>query len=175
MDDSFIHSLVSDGGPQFKASWARFMFNLDLALKVKTSGLENAMAVLAAGLRYAGQGWTTAKASKVLYELTGVPVVRAQLTVYRDIWLLAMSMICEVEFPAVEMTNEQSEAAFGLVACAEGRTQPDQHRTENTQDEDEEELTFPWEETEAELPREIQVLWSKAETYEKPIDVRKLL
>ena len=58
---------------------------------------EKASAILATGVKWQGGGWNTSRASKTLYDLTGVPLVTADFTQYRNSYLYALAMFWSVE------------------------------------------------------------------------------
>ena len=145
-EDNLVASLTQEG-PQFEASWSKFLFNVPEALKLREKEKELVLQVLQAGQRYLGTGWTTGKASKTLFDLSGVAIVRAQINAYRDCWLYAVALLAGVDLPQVELAPEVAEAAFSLVGYAdhpEQATPP--HPTESADGESDEELVFPWDE-----------------------------
>ena len=150
------------------------MFNLDMALQLKRSTSQEAvLTVLQAGLKYSGGGWSTGKASKALFAVSGVGIVKATWETYRDIWLLAVAMICDVELPQMEMSQESSGAAFAIAAYAEELCSGNKPGEESSEDDDD--LKFDWDEEEIPLPKELLQLWQRAEKGEHRIDVRRLL
>ena len=104
--DNLVPSL-SQEGPQFESNWSQFLFNIDMALRLKEKSKEDVMAVLTAGGRWNGTGWNTGRASKVLWDLSGVGIDH-----YRDCWLYAVALMCQVELPQVELPTDVAEAAF---------------------------------------------------------------
>ena len=173
-----VASLTTEG-PQFEESWAKFMFNMDEAQRLRAANQDEILLVLQAGSKFMGTGWTTGKASKALFQLSGVPLVKASVQPYRDTWLFALALILNVDLPAVELAQECADAAFAVAACLDGRpptstphTGP--HATES-EEESEEDVKFQWDEQATDLPRELQVLWARAQAGEGKIDIRKLL
>ena len=67
-----VASLTTEG-PQFEESWAKFMFNMDESQRLRAANQDEILLVLQAGSKCMGTGWTTGKASKALFQLSGVP------------------------------------------------------------------------------------------------------
>ena len=97
--DNLVASLSLGEGPQWETNWSHFFFNIDMALRLKEKSKEEVMAVLTAGGRWNGAGWNTGRASKVLWDLSGVGIVRSQIDHYRNCWLYAVALMCQVELP----------------------------------------------------------------------------
>ena len=59
-------------------------------------------------------------AARRLYELSGVPMVKAQVHSYRDAWLMAAALVWKTDLPAVavELSDVASQAAFALADIA---------------------------------------------------------
>ena len=53
--------------------------------------------MLGAGSRWDGTGWSSASAAKRLYDLLGIPLVRATFETYKDAWLMCAALIWKVE------------------------------------------------------------------------------
>ena len=159
-------------GELFDRSWAEFIFNIKQLDVLRNCGEDTVQAVVSAGLRYAGAGWTTSRASKELFNLTGVAIVKKEFAVYRDIWLFALCTSAGVDIPSLELAQEQAEAAFAIQCVVEGRPadQDDSENEGNTED-----IRFGWEEEERPLPKEFAALWNRAESSEKRIELKKLL
>ena len=102
MDTDLVTSLTQEG-VTFEANWASFMFNMDQAQQLKMATAEQVLAVLQAGAGFQGSGWSTGRASRVLYELTGTALVKAHIEPYRDVWLYALALMCGVNLPNLEM------------------------------------------------------------------------
>ena len=79
MDEDNLLAALTTAGPEFDQHWASFMFNMDQAKKLREKDKEDILKVLAAGARYTGAGWSTGRASKALYDLSGVGIVKGQI------------------------------------------------------------------------------------------------
>ena len=93
MDVDPVPSLTQEG-PEFEAKWGNFMFNLPEALQLQKATPEEILAVLKAGSRFQGTGWSTGKASKTLFQISKVALVKGTFQPYRDVWLYALALIC---------------------------------------------------------------------------------
>ena len=90
---------------------------------------EKASAILATGVQWQAGGWNTSRALKTLYELTGLPLVTADFTQYRNSYLYALAMFWSVEVDELNLTDRAAEAAFGLVDALNGETgKKDRHQ-----------------------------------------------
>ena len=77
MQNQDLQHLVDSSSERFEQSWNAFF--LDVARVRGLYGVippESAQELIAAGQKWAGSGWNTSKASKSLYSLTGVPLVK---------------------------------------------------------------------------------------------------
>ena len=180
-EDTLIQSLTQEG-PNFEANWALFLFNLEMALKLKKKTKEEVMAVLQAGSQWTGTGWNTGRASKVLWDLSGVAIVRSQITHYRDCWLFALALLCKVELPMVELPQEVAGAAFSLVGYVEHPQgqEGQQHDQQDQQleidsDDTEEEMAFPWDAPAVDLPEALAALWARSSDPGRKIQMKALL
>ena len=137
------------------------------------------MEMLQAGSTNLGGGWTTGRASKRLYELSGVGIVRPQIEPYRDTWLYALALLFDVDLPTVNLPAECAEAAFALahaVEHPEGEQDPGQQVTGEDMDSDTDETPkFAWDEVETELPKELLELWNRASSGTLRIEEESLL
>jgi len=174
MDIDLVASLTQEG-PHFENKWSTFMFNVEEAMQLKKSTKEQIMAVMQAGSKYQGTGWSTGKASKKLYDLSGVAIVKAKIDSYRDCWLYTVSLLTGVDLPTVELPQDCAGAAFAILTQIEGRQREEPGSPTSLSDNEEEILTFDWDEKEEQLPRELQALWHRAQTGEQRIQIRKLL
>ena len=82
-EDNLVETLTVDG-PDIETSWSNFLFNVSPPMNLKEKAKELVLKVLQAGQRYSVTGWTTGRASKTLYELSGVAIVRGLIDGYRD-------------------------------------------------------------------------------------------
>ena len=100
-----------------KQAWAEFLFNIPLARSFLTHvPKDTTTACLNQGIKWGGLGWTTSRASRVVYELTGVPLVTSRVEDYRDAFLFAIAMAKEVEINVLHLSDRASEAAYQLCA-----------------------------------------------------------
>ena len=164
-EEKFNTLLVPDSEEGSNA-WSAFLFNVDAARALRGLPPDKAGLLLAAGHGWSGRGWTTSRASRQLHQLTGVPLVAATISAYRDAWLFALSVVLDVEVAGLDLTDRSSEAAFALASVIQG----DQEREKTPQEElaagaatgqAEEETAFEWEEEPEELASDLQVLWKK--------------
>ena len=75
---------------------------------------ETSRQLLTAGQQWQGTAWNTSKASKVLYSLTGVPIVRGVWQEYRNAFLYALSLYLEVEILELDLSDRVADVAFSL-------------------------------------------------------------
>jgi hypothetical protein len=113
---------------------------------------------------------------------------------YRSTFLFALSLLWDIDVPAVELAPGAAEAAFGLHRCfsgddmtvdpetargpAQGAARGPAQGTAKEENEEAEALaeeeSLPWEETEEELPRELKLVWSRVVTGKK-MDLKEFL
>ena len=93
-----LQKLLNSEDEGFEDSWNLFFMDVQ---KVREIGSlltpQLASALLAAGQQWKGSGWNTSKASKTLFNLTGVPLVKSTWVDYRNAFLYALSLFYEVE------------------------------------------------------------------------------
>jgi hypothetical protein len=165
--DVWLSTLTQEDHLEHTKSWEDFMFNLDvLALLGQNVDKMMSQAILAAGLKYGGAGWTSGRASRRLYELSQVALVSASWTDYLNCWLFALSLYWDLDLPLVDLQDRVAEAGFALVGLL---TDPDEgaphQQTAETMEEDENtegECSFPWDEEVRPLPKEFGELWRRA-------------
>ena len=158
---------LTQQGPAFQDTWSKFLFNLKVVLDLKQNmnlDKEKVIEMFNAGAAYLGFGWSTGRASKALYDLSGVAIVKSQIEPYRDTWLYAVAIILGVDLPTVDLPAECAEAAFALAHHAEHPEDVEREHSDGAGDTDDEEkgLKFGWEEEEQPLPRELTELWQRA-------------
>jgi len=162
MDLDLVTSLTQEG-PAFQGNWANFLVNVDQAMYLKNKKdmkKEDILAVLMAGQRFTGTGWTTGRASKKLFDLSGVGIVKSSIDCYRDCWLYAVAMLTGVHLPLVELAPDCAEAAFNLVAYLEQPTEGQGHpvTVNDSESESDDDFKFAWDEPTTPAPRELQAL-----------------
>ena len=166
MAEDLLAQLLSPDGGQV---WSQFLFNIPLGRSLGNLTEEAANAVLAAGHRWNGAGWTTSRASRVLYELIGIPLVSSQVDAYRDSWLFSLSIIWNVEAVALNLCDRSAEAAYALAGllCAEdpadtqAEDQREAQQEEPAEAAEEEEIPVPvlaWDEVLDDMPPELLLI-----------------
>ena len=73
------------------------MFIMEEALQLRKASPEQIVEILLAGSRVTGSGWSTGKASRALYQLSGVALVKPTIVPYRDLWLFAIALITDTD------------------------------------------------------------------------------
>ena len=73
-----------------------FLFNLEGLSKIKTAAAEQIVALLAAGSRFQGTGWSTGKACKVVRHMTGIGLVKSSIDPYLGLWLFTIALVTDV-------------------------------------------------------------------------------
>ena len=94
--ESFYQQLLKVDELDGQNAWGTFLFNVPLARSLGGISAEEATVLLQAGCKWAGNGWTTSRASRALHSLTGIPLVASTVAAYRDAWLYALSMAFNV-------------------------------------------------------------------------------
>ena len=182
MDLDIVTSLTEDG-PQFEGKWCNFLFNTEAALYLREKKAkaelkdEDIVAILAAGQRYTGSGWSTVRASRRLFELSGVGVIKGTIQRYRDCWLYSRALLTDIDLPQVELEAELAAAAFSLVGWLEHPEEPAQEPTApvSVEDDSEEEYRFIWDTPTVTCPKELLVLWGRAKDGEKKVSIKDIL
>ena len=159
-------------------AWTSFMFNVDEALQLRNATKDEVLAVLAAGGKFGGTGWSTGKASRTLFGLSGVAVVKSSVQPYINAWLFAIALITQMDLPQFDLDKDVAEAAFAIAARVD-KVAPTPVPAEpvalDSEDSDDEQVRFGWDEDATELPKELRALWDRAHSGDQRIDVRKLL
>ena len=156
--------LSDTSGPEWSATWSSFLFNIEAVVSLGTPS--DPTAIITAGEKWEGEGWATSRASKVLYEATGVPLVSASVDDYKGSFLYALALYWSLDVARFNLGERASDAAFALAgffgAAAEGQGQGADEEFEDDEDGSEEgSLVFPWEERLQTLPKTLQVLWKR--------------
>ena len=189
--EDIYRELLQVEEPVGQARWSSFLFNIELARKLEGLSQEQATLLCQQGHKWQGTGWTTARASRELHAVTGVPLVASQITSYRDAWLFALAMWFEVEVVGLDLTDRSSEAAFALCQClcqfgppgadwvgagpagAQAATAPGPPPQQ--EDDEEPETKLSWDEEPVELPPELQVIWSGVKAQTRKLDLKTIL
>lgn len=191
-----LQSLVDPSSELFEQSWNTFF--LDVArVRAVCGGIppEAASALLAAGQKWQGTGWNTGKASKILYSLTGVPLVKGVWSEYRNAFLYALALFLEVEVPELDLSDRVADAAFALLNVFAGAdAQPSGtvvqgydsrsgdpgsypgagHPFAPTED-SEDEVQLTWDEQKLPLPAELAYIWAGTVAGERRLDLKTIL
>ena len=181
---------------QFQATWSEFLFNIDEARRLQSIPSSDAQAVLNAAPQWLGGGWTTTRASRVLYSLTGVPLVTTAFSQYRSAWVYALALFWNIQLDLADLPDRAAEAAFQLVQAMQGEqldtgvsllpspsVLPDS--TLEGMDEDggsdaeEEEVeaptVLPWDTPVVEMPTMLQTIWKQVLEGNRKTDFKSML
>ena len=158
-----IGKLLDNTSSEWSTTWSTFLFNV---LAVQALGYPpQAQDIITAGEAWRGDGWTTSRASKVLYEVTGVPLVSATVEDYKGAFLYALALHWGLDVASFELSERASDAAFALASAFSWVDQEEGVREDEMEDDDDDteggEPVFPWEERLQMLPHELQVLWKR--------------
>ena len=155
--------MITPTHPDYLTTWSTFFYNIQAVKSLGTP--QEASAIISAGEDWNGHGWTTGRASKVLYEITGVPLVSGNLTEYKGSFLYALALHWGVDLATFDLTEKAAEAAFALAGVLGDQGPGDFDNMEGDEDEEEESdpdnAVFPWEEKLTDLPSELAVLWKR--------------
>ena len=119
---------------------------------VGRAGQDALKAVVEGGLKFSGTGWTSSKASRCLYELTGIGLVEAYFQGYLELWLITLCLSREIDVLSKELSSEQSDATFALVHALDG----DYEEAQNEKEASDGELQMLWDDPSLPLLKEIQ-------------------
>jgi hypothetical protein len=147
---------------EWSPTWSSFLFNVEAVVSLGTPS--DPTAIITAGEKWEGEGWTTSRASKVLYETTGVPLVSASVEDYKGSFLYSLALYWSLDVARFDLGERASDAAFALAgifgAAAEGHGAVEEFEDDEDDSEDGS-LVFPWEEKLLSLPKPLQVLWKR--------------
>ena len=183
MDLDLVPALTQEG-TSFESHWSSFLFNIPQALMLKTKAKEEEIkAVLSAGAGFQGTGWTTGRASKTLFEVSGKALVKAGIEAYRNVWLYSLSLLCGVDLPKLELDQAEAEAAFGIVSrleedghhAASKPSSPTSYSGDDSDSEEEEQHHFDWDEPAWPLAPHLQALWQRSSSADWRIDIKRVL
>ena len=129
--------------PEWSSTWSSFLLNIQA---VRNLGVPNDPAsILAAGEPWNGEGWTTGRAGKVLYEITGVPLVSSNVEDNKGSFLYALALHWSLDVANFNLTEKAAEAAFALAGIFSDKDE-DYDAMEQEDDESEVDQTvFSWE------------------------------
>ena len=158
-----VRRLCDVNGADWSTTWSSFLFNVRAVIELGYP--KEAQAIITAGEQWRGEGWTTGRASKALYEVTGVPLVSANVEDYKGSFLYALALHWGLDIATFDLSERASDAAFALAAVfadvgPEGHEQQEYEEDEVDSDGGGS-LVFAWEERLEPLPQELAVLWKR--------------
>lgn len=188
-----LQKLLNPDVEGFEDSWNQFFMDVQ---KVREIGSlltpQLAQQLLVAGQAWKGTGWNTSKASKTLFTLTGVPLVKSTWQDYRNSFLYALSLFYEVDVQELDLTDRSADAAFNLCQVFSGAVDSTQdYQMDNygsnpsggnflpTQPSEteasEEDFVLPWDEPRHNLPQELAYIWQGVVQGERRLDLKAVL
>ena len=162
---NIITTLSNPEHPAFEAAWSTFMFNVEAVRGLGQVDGPSASAILTGGQAWQGAGWTTGKASRLLYKATGVPLVSAQFEDCKGIFLYALALHWNLDVTAMDL--KAPDGAFALsLALSEDTTGQGMHldqepEAQSETEADDLEAHFAWEEILESLPADLATLWRR--------------
>ena len=84
---AIVEILVNMEHKEWSSAWSTFLLNVRMVKEMDTP--VDAPAILSAGELWQGEGWTTGRASKTLYQVAGVPLVSPEVKDYKGAFLYA--------------------------------------------------------------------------------------
>ena len=195
-----VQVLQNPDHQDFEQAWSSFFLDVNRvqALPGQVTA-DQARALIQAGQRWSGAGWNTSRASKALWNLTGVPLVKAAWMDYRNAFLYALSLFLEVDVQELDLGDKVAEAAFTLLSVfAGGYPEQAADQVVSTSDfypgvpgssptggnflpavapteESEEEFQLPWDQPKVPLPVELAYIWSGTIGGERRLDLKTVL
>ena len=186
--DEFINNLLQGDDGEGKQAWSEFLFNVPLARSfLEKVPKETTTACLNQGHKWSGSGWTTSRASRVVYELTGVPLVTSRVEHYRNAFLYAIAMAKEVEILELDLPDRASEVAYNLCAilCDPNWPYPEQpapgdpagaaQKEEEDAKAEAEIAGLEWDEQTEELPKELKFIYDQVLAGKRKLELRSVL
>ena len=185
--EEFIQQLLAaEDTETSQKAWSQFLFNVPLARDfVAQVSKETATLVLNQGHKFNGWGWNTSRASKVVYDLTAIPLVTSSVGEYRDSFLFAIAMAKEVEVIGLELGDRASEVAYALCSLLVNDPVQDvppvpysgfAEGTAHREEADPAEVTgLDWDEVTEDLPPELTFIWREVAAGKRKLDLRSLL
>ena len=108
-------TLTNPEDQAYGSAWKEFFLNFNLVRHLLDTGDANLIEeVCTAGLQWDGQGWSTARATAKLYELTKVALVSDDINEYKLSFLFSLALAGKVEVPTLKLTERSSDAALRL-------------------------------------------------------------
>ena len=186
--EEFINNLLQGDDGEGKQAWSEFLFNVPLARSfLEKVPKETTTACLNQGHKWSGSGWTTSRASRVVYELTGVPLVTSRVEHYRNAFLYAIAMAKEVEILELDLPDRASEVAYNLCAilCDPNWPYPEQpapgdpagvaQKEEEDAKAEAEIAGLEWDEQTEELPKELKFIYDQVLAGKRKLELRSVL
>ena len=96
----------------WNAAWGNFLFNVELVRSLGHPA--EATAIIQAGEGWQGDGWTTSRASRVLHEVTGVPLVAATIGDYKAAFLYGLALHWSLDVASFNLSERAADAALDL-------------------------------------------------------------
>ena len=178
MADTQITAIIDKLTQGDSEAWSNFLFNIDLAKRLKQLDALLAPAVLQAGVAWTGGGWTTGSASRKLWEVVKIPLVISDFKEYLHIWLFTMAMAWGLDVPTLTLSPPAAEAAFHLLELLQDGDGPSPARMEMDPNPPaptaELPESLPWEEQMENMPPELHYLLQKAANGER-LDLSEIL
>ena len=164
--DNILQTLLNPESMEFNDGWSHIFFNAT-AVRALVPQVDPAAGgkLLAAGVSWNGSGWTTGRASKTVYNATGVAMVEEQLSEYLGAFLFALSVLFNIDIPKLTLGAQAASAALKFAAevntkAEETKPEKKEKATEN-QEEEEEDQVLSWELQREELPGDLGVVLNK--------------
>ena len=186
--NQMLQQLRNNENPAFNDTWKEFFLNVDMVQCI-TEEIDHDIAngILAAGTNWNGDGWNSTSASKTLFDITGVPLVAGDFSVYRDAFLYSLAIHWDVEIPSVTLADRSAEAAFYLAqaySCNEEiEEDSDMHagikhsagarHAEKGQSAEDDSL--PWDEITVALPQVFRTIWNRSQSPEGKLELKPIL
>ncbi len=175
-----MENLLNKDALGFEEGWSTLFLNVPAVQELKTKLTpEQAQKLVHEGQYWTGSHWNTSTASKKIYDLSGVPIVSADIGTYRDLFLYALCLFLGVEVPSLELQDRVADGAFALAAVLMGEA-PWQTQAPTVVDEDgtsdeEEDVVIDWDEPLESLPAELAFLFAHTAAGERKADLKTIL
>ena len=177
-------TLLQPEDPSFTSSWKSFLFNVEAVKQITREigeDLPQYAAILQAGQRWQGEGCTTGYCSRTLFMAAGVTLVSSSFLEYLNAFLFSLSLHWSLDVSQLSLPERGSDAAFQLAQLYAHEEQGMDIDTQNpnlpgeSEDDVEAKMTFPWEEPEVPLPKELLTLWERSAQGLRRLDLKSLL
>ena len=162
---TFVSALSNTADPRFGQAWSEFLLNAPRVRALSDDMDHNkAQAILAAGHARQNSGgtpWSTSKAFKALYDLTGVPLVSQDLQEYLRCFLFALAILWEVDVPAYTLSDRASEAAAALAEAFGASDEGEEEEWQGEEGEAPAPVILPWDEPTVDMRPELAFIWKE--------------